>query len=251
MSIPHGAVRGISFDYGHVLGGLDLHELASRVEGRVEGAPARTATVEALRASLPAAYRAHDDAIARGLGHERAWRALMGVLVATVPSLDARARERVVDELWRAQPERNLWRFVPDDARALLDDLARAGVPMVITSNSEGRVAALLEEVGIAHHFVSILDSGVLGIAKPDARIFAQAAAALGLPIGEVVHVGDSEAADVVGAKRAGAWAVRYDGFIPNVDVTRSSEADARATEVAELRTLLFDALGVASPRRE
>jgi hypothetical protein len=30
MSIPRGAVRGLSFDYGHVLGGVDLDELARR-----------------------------------------------------------------------------------------------------------------------------------------------------------------------------------------------------------------------------
>ncbi len=262
MSIPRGAVKGISFDYGHVLGGLDLDELASRL---IEEHGVRaTGVAPALRAALPAAYRAHDDAIAAGLGHEQGWRALMGVLVATAmprtqggAGFDDDARARAVDALWRAQPNRNLWRWVPAEARALLAELDRAGVPMVITSNSEGRVAELLDEVGIAHHFVSILDSGRLGFAKPDRRMFARAAEALGLPIEALVHVGDSEAADVVGAKRAGAWAVRYDGFVPGVlttgptatgpTATGPTAADARAKTYAELRAILLDAWGAAS----
>jgi putative hydrolase of the HAD superfamily len=223
---------GISFDYGHVLGGLDLEELRDRL-----GASASAVT--AMRKAMPAAYRMHDAAIDRGEGHEAAWRALMDTLVAAAGVLD---RASAVDALWRAQPTRNLWRFVPDEARALLDDLTRAGVPMVITSNSEGRVRELLTEVSIAHHFVSILDSGVLGFAKPDRRIFEHAAAAMSLSPADMIHVGDSEAADIAGAKAFGAYAIRFDAFVPGAH-TRPTLADARASTFSELRTHLFTAL--------
>lgn len=236
MPIPPGAVRGISFDYGHVLAGLDLQELRHRLG---DGA-----SIDALQEAMPAAYRAHDDAIASGRGHEGGWRALMATLVdAGGAHPDPRDRDAMIDELWRAQPTRNLWRAVPDEARALLDRLSRAGVPMVITSNSEGRVAELLTEVGIAHHFPTILDSGVLGFAKPDRRIFVRAAEALSVPIDAMVHVGDSEAADVVGAHRAGAFAVRFDGFVPGAE-TRPTEADARVSTFAALTEVLGAALG-------
>jgi putative hydrolase of the HAD superfamily len=223
---------GISFDYGHVLGGLDLEELRDRL-----GASA--SSVPAMRKAMPTAYRMHDAAIARGDGHESGWRALMDTLVAAAGVGD---RAPVIDALWRAQPTRNLWRFIPDEARTLLHDLSRAGVPMVITSNSEGRVRELLTEVSLAHHFVTILDSGVLGFAKPDRRMFEHAAAALSVPIEDMIHVGDSEAADIVGAKRAGAYAIRFDAFVPGA-ASRPTEADARASTFAELRAHLFTAL--------
>ncbi|MGZ3417774.1 MAG: HAD family hydrolase [Polyangiales bacterium] len=221
--------KGISFDYGHVLGGLDLDELASRIDR--PRAP--------LDAAMPAAYAAHDRTIAEGRGHEAGWRALMRTLLVAANVDDV---EPAIDRLWKAQPTRNLWRHVPEEARAMLRRLSDLRVPMVITSNSEGRVRELLEEVGIAHHFVAILDSGVLGISKPDARIFLLAAEALEVPIGSVVHVGDSEAADIVGAKNAGASAVRFDAFLPQA-ATNPTIADARASTFEELTEILSRAL--------
>jgi HAD superfamily hydrolase (TIGR01549 family) len=218
--------KAISFDYGHVLGGLDLGELARRIDRA--RAP--------LDAALPEAYDAHDRAIAEGRGHEAGWRALMRTLLEAAKADDLEAS---IDRLWRAQPTRNLWRHVPAEARAMLRQLSERGVPMTVTSNSEGRVRELLEEVGIAHHFVAILDSGLLGFAKPDPRIFSLAAETLGVPVEDVVHVGDSEAADVVGAKNAGALAVRFDAFLPRAG-GRPTVADARAGTFEELIVILL-----------
>lgn len=241
-AIPRGAVRGLSFDYGHVLGGLDLDELSARL---APSAPKEErATLRArMLAAMPTAYRLHDEAIARGAGHEGGWRALMATLVDAAAS--GVARDEMVDALWAAQPARNLWRDVPQAARDLLDELSSRGVPMVVTSNSEGRVAELLEQVGIARHFVAILDSGRLGFAKPDRRIFERAAAALSIPLPAMLHIGDSEAADVVGAKEAGAFAARYDGFVPGA-AGRPTVGDARADTFPALRQLLFDALDLS-----
>jgi putative hydrolase of the HAD superfamily len=239
MTLPRGTIRGVSFDYGHVLGGIDLDELVRRVVTQ-----GFSASREAIAAAMPAAYRAHDAAIARGEGHAAGWKALMGHMVAEGCGTAPHAVAHVVDALWDHQPVSNLWRFVPDDARALLAELAAAGVPMVVTSNSEGRVAELAAEVGIAGYFRRILDSGRLGFGKPDRRIFALASEALEVPMAAMVHVGDSEKADIVGAKDAGAAAIRFDAFLPWAE--DASRADAVAKTFAELRARLFDALGLA-----
>jgi putative hydrolase of the HAD superfamily len=237
-------VHAISFDYGHVLGGIDLDELAARLHDR-DGS--RTVDPSVLRAAMPAAYRAHDETIANGRGHEGAWRALMRTLVAAGwPSSGrddappAKAIDDAVDALWRAQPIRNLWRHVPAEARALLADLDAHGVPMVLTSNSEGRVRELVEEVGIARHFRAILDSGLLGFAKPDPRIFELAAQRAGVEPRALVHVGDSEQADVQGARRAGVRAIRFDGFVLGASRT-PTVADARVSTYPELRAVLSE----------
>ena len=240
MPIPRGAVRGVSFDYGHVLGGIDFVELASRF-----GADGSPAAIDAMRGAMVPAYRAHDDAIARGLGHERAWHELMTVLVRASGEVREEQLADMVAQLWSAQPTRNLWRFVPDEARALLDALGRADVPLVVTSNSEGRARELLGDCGIATAFRTILDSGVLGFAKPDRRIFDLAAQHLATPLAAVVHIGDSETADVVGAKNAGAWAIRFDAFVPGSE-KQPTIADERAADYPTLRAILARALDVA-----
>ena len=238
MALARGSVRGVSFDYGHVLGGIDLEELVRRIERN--GFDAKK---QAIAEAMPEAYRAHDAAIARGEGHEAGWKALMGHMVASGSGRDARSCESVVDALWDQQPISNLWRFVPHEVRALLTALDAHGVPMVVTSNSEGRVAELAEEVGISKHFKHIFDSGRLGFGKPDRRIFELAQAGLGVAMHEMVHVGDSETADIVGAKDAGARAIRFDAFLPWA--SGESRADAVAKTFDALRTMLFDALAI------
>ena len=63
-----------------------------------------------------------------------------------------------------------------------------------------------------------ILDSAVVGVAKPDPEIFRLALDALGVPAGGAVwHVGDSLRYDVAGALAAGLQPVHMDpyGFCP------------------------------------
>lgn len=228
-------VRGISFDFGHVLVGLDLEEVASRLRPHCAAVD-----LDAVRAVMPVAYAAHDRVVAEGGGHEAGWRALVRTLVvAGAPGIvDADA---MVEALWQGQATRNLWRHVPPPARTMLDALAAQRIPLVITSNSEGHLAALVRELGLDHYFLRVLDSGVLGISKPDRRIFALAAETLGVPLAEMVHVGDSESADVVGAIDAGAQAIRFDGFVPGA-AARPTRAYLRLDDHAALLAALLAA---------
>lgn len=250
MAIPSGAVRGVLFDYGNVIGSIDHDDLARRIQGAGGAGDA-----QATRGVLAAGYRAHDAAITAGASHDVAWRAMIATLVragwgsdrtapAATPPDVAAAVDTLVETLWEDQPTRNLWRAVSDEARELLADLQAADVPMAVVSNSEGRARETLAEVGVARFFVEIVDSGAVGVSKPDPAIFALAAEALGVPPAALVHVGDSESADVVGAHAAGAYAIRFDGLVPNAGTPTA--ADARADSYEELRGLLADALGVA-----
>lgn len=98
--------------------------------------------------------------------------------------------------------------------RALHD----AGIPMAIVSNADGTVDQILERAGIcqigagAHVPVAaIVDSGALGVAKPDPATFAPALEALGTEPARTLHVGDSVHYDVAGARAAGMAAVHFD----------------------------------------
>jgi HAD superfamily hydrolase (TIGR01509 family) len=160
-----------------------------------------------------------------------------------IPAAIAADIDTLVETLWQDQPTRNLWRSVAPEARALLEELHAAGVPMAVVSNSEGRARETLTEVGVASYFRAVVDSGAVGIAKPDPRIFRLAADELGLPLEQLVHIGDSESADVVGALAAGAYAIRFDGLVPNAGTP--TQANARVDGYDELRTVLRRALGL------
>jgi putative hydrolase of the HAD superfamily len=68
-----------------------------------------------------------------------------------------------------------------------------------------------------------ILDSTVVGIAKPDPRIFDLALDALGVPADRALHVGDTPGADVDGARAADVHPVLVDPYDlhPDLDVER------------------------------
>jgi HAD superfamily hydrolase (TIGR01662 family) len=202
MNEPAAAV---SFDFGQTLVELDTELLASRLAERgIAAAPSR------LDAAIGESWRAYNEAIQRGLGGHP-WKILMRSLLSS-GGVAAGSVDEGVDWLWTEQPRRNLWRRPLPGMIEVVAELRRAGVPVAVLSNSEGRLAELVEELGWSAHFVAIADSGLLGFEKPGREIFAWTAERLGVPLGRVVHVGDSLAADVNGALAAGMRAVWFKG---------------------------------------
>ncbi|MDB4878563.1 MAG: haloacid dehalogenase [Gemmatimonadetes bacterium] len=93
----------------------------------------------------------------------------------------------------------------------------------------------LLEKDGARDFFAATIYSMDVGHAKPRPEIFAAAVSTLGLPPGEILHVGDNERTDVRGALAAGFRAVR-------LDVVRAggpSEAEFVARSFEELTAYL------------
>jgi len=182
---------------------LDTGFLVRRLGER--GAHVELAAVEA---AVPEAWRAYDDAVRRGLsGHP--WKLLMRTMLGGA-GLASETLESLVDWLWDEQPRQNLWRRPIPRMIELVDELRRGGVRVAVVSNSEGKLAELIAEMGWGDRFVGVADSGRLGMEKPGREIFAWAAERLGAPLEHIVHVGDSRAADVAGALAAGMYAVWF-----------------------------------------
>jgi putative hydrolase of the HAD superfamily len=199
--------------------------LSRRLAERGIDAPA-----ERLEASVPAAWQAYNEAIRAGRGGHP-WKILMARLLAGA-GVAPGAAPAAVDWLWTEQPRRNLWRRPVPGMIELVADLRRAGAPVAVLSNSEGRLAELAEELGWSALFVAIADSGKLGFEKPGREIFAWTAAQLGAPLERVVHVGDSLSADVEGALAAGMLAVWFRG-----DPARAEALGERAVAAAAPET--------------
>jgi putative hydrolase of the HAD superfamily len=103
------------------------------------------------------------------------------------------------------------------EAEEVLRALAARGLPLHVVSNSTDDLIESLARLGWVDRFASVTFSQEAGAEKPDSRIFALAVRRAGCAPDEVLHVGDTWAADYDGARRAGlraAWLSR-DGRPP------------------------------------
>ncbi len=118
------------------------------------------------------------------------------------------------------------WRHPVPGARATLATLVDRGVPVGIVSNAHGQVEGELARLGICAVVVTdaddpppvpvacVVDSHVVGVSKPDPRIFEPALAALGLAASaRVAYVGDTVFYDVRAATAAGLTPLLHDPF--------------------------------------
>lgn len=197
-SVP--LLRAVLFDAGNTLVFLDYARLA---EG-VGAALSLPLTTEGLSQHVSAATRAME--LAAGTDQARA-----AAYLETLFVLGGVPRDRLNDLracLGRMHRERHLWSSVAARSAESLSRLRRAGLLLGVVSNSDGRVEDALKAAGLRQYFDVVVDSGLLGVEKPDPRIFHAALAALGVQPEEALYVGDLFEVDVVGARAAGIEAV-------------------------------------------
>jgi putative hydrolase of the HAD superfamily len=143
-----------------------------------------------------------------------------------------------VDPLTARHRELNLWSRLLDGTSDMLDELAASGYRLGVISNSDGRIMELFREVGILHHFEIVVDSGHVGVEKPEPEIFRIACDQMNVEPADALYIGDIYEIDIVGAWRAGMQAVMID------PLDQRHELDCpRITSILELPRYL-DGLG-------
>jgi putative hydrolase of the HAD superfamily len=145
----------------------------------------------------------------------------------------------VFSRAWRAADEPALlWDEPAPGAIACLTRLRDAGVRVGVVSNSDGRIGDALSRAGLAPLIDCVVDSGVVGVEKPDPAIFAHALASLGLDAGNTWFLGDTVRYDAVGAEAAGlvAWVVDHGGTHSVAYPRRVTSLRAFADTVLALR---------------
>jgi putative hydrolase of the HAD superfamily len=103
------------------------------------------------------------------------------------------------------------WTRGAPTARDGLRALADTGVRLGIVSNADGTIEQMLRDAELVQvgegpgiEVEVVVDSTVVGVAKPEARIFEIALGAMGVEAADAWYVGDMPAFDVVGARNAG-----------------------------------------------
>ena len=114
-----------------------------------------------------------------------------------------------------------IWRFPLDDSVTALRMLHERGVPVGVVSNASGQIEQVLArsrvcQVGDGHGVPVriVIDSHVVGVAKPDPRIFDFGLAVLnGIERHRIAYVGDSVTMDIGGATAAGLFPILIDPY--------------------------------------
>ncbi len=166
--------------------------------------------------------RAHYAAMAeksRAESGEGDWRNYNTVYVESV-GVDPDLVDHAAEVLDRTRTE-HLWRWpIPETLRALTA-LAAAGVAMGVVSNANGQIEAELRRSGICQtgeglgaEVRVVVDSHVVGVAKPDPAIFDHALGHFaGVERARIAYIGDSVITDIVSATAAGLHPVLIDPF--------------------------------------
>ena len=182
-----------------------------------------TLSAEAIQGALHVAKRHYQEHLVRGSSHEDGWSVLVRRLVIEA-GLSTERAAALLPALREAHMAFNFWRRVPDDLPAALQRALDAGVRLGIISNSEGKLESVLERVGIRDYFEHVIDSGVVGVEKPDRAIFDLALEHFGVDPADSVYAGDIPEVDVYGATAVGmhgALIDAVDAFADREDVTR------------------------------
>ena len=123
-----------------------------------------------------------------------------------------------------------------NDAIPTLQHFRDEGFRLAIVSNWDTPLDPLTERLGIAEYFDAIVASHDARVRseKPDPHIFNYALEAVGVSAEEVVHVGDTYEADIVGAEGVGIRSILLDR-----DSTQASRWKETIQSLSELPELL------------
>jgi len=220
MSRP--PITTVLFDAGGVLLDLDYAFLNRLLDARHV-----MTTVEALGESESIARTTIDRRVREGGRSSEAWRDYFRILLTRVGT-PPEGTEEIIDTLAEAHQRVGLWTVAIDGAVATVRALKEAGHRLGVVSNAEGRVAIDLDGAGYAGLFEVVIDSHVVGVEKPDPRIFHIAMEQLDVGPEGAVFLGDVPSVDIAGARAAGITAVLLDrhDLYASIDAPRLRSID-------------------------
>ena len=196
--------RGVLLDYGGTLleeAGYDLRAgiaaMLARASYLAPGATLDAVTERARRVSRELAGRRDEFRI------ETPWPSMMRLIHDYFGTRFSDSLDELEIAFWDASV---VTTPIPG-ARAALDALHAAGVPMAVLSNSSFGARVIHRDIakhGLADHLRFVMVTADYVVRKPNPLLFETAAARLGVEPGDVWFVGDRLDTDVAGARAAG-----------------------------------------------
>ncbi len=235
-SIPWGDLDTLFLDAGNTLVSMDFTWISRELAAL--GIDTTPRIVERAEAAARPVVDAALDRLASTEGADT-FHYYLTSLVERVPGVASPAPLVVeLAPVLRSQGSQRLWSNVLPGVEDALGRLRSLGFKLVVVSNSDGTVERGLAERGLRPFFDAVVDSHVVGVEKPDRRIFEHALEVAGSLPDRTLHVGDMYSADVIGARGAGIHALLLDPYDDwtDVDCERLQDLRALARRFSEAR---------------
>jgi FMN phosphatase YigB (HAD superfamily) len=108
--------------------------------------------------------------------------------------------------------------YPPEPIEGAIEAVTKAAerVPIGIISDTGistgGPLRAILEKHGMARYFGALTFSDEVGVSKPQRPMFERTAAALGVAMPDILHIGDLEPTDIAGIRAVGGLGALFTG---------------------------------------
>lgn len=212
-------ITTILFDAGGTLVHLDYFFLYKELRR----AGIRVSCREVRRAEYAA--KREIDRRARGIFHETDETRRRPYFAAFLDHLaiEAPTAAQLLQRFDVAHARDNLWRVMMPSTPQVLAELRNRGLTLGVVSNADGRIARILQQCGLEQFFDVVIDSHLVGVEKPDPRIFHLALEQAKTRAESAIFVGDIYGIDVLGAERAGIRPLLLDvlGYYDGVQCER------------------------------
>lgn len=207
-SLTRSRIRAVIFDAGNTLLQMNYAAIATHLGSRGHAISADQVHEAELRARVRL-----DPHLAPGASTEsRATHERYLQYVLQHLGIEDEAEVEAIGR-WRRSYNQpiGLWNIADPGAGPAVARVKAAGLVAGVVSNSNGTVRSILERIGLGRDLDFIVDSGMVGVEKPDPRIFEIALARAGVAADAAIYVGDLYSIDVLGARAAGLDAVLLD----------------------------------------
>ena len=203
------AIRAIFFDAGGTLIHLDSTRICDLINAEFGIRP----HADRFRHAQYLGMSRVAELVAEGKGStERLKREFYSTLLPEVGISEEHLRA-VVDCVLKLAEGEMLWYKADGIAAETLARLKERGFKLGLVSNSDGRIESAITRAGLAEYLDFFIDSFLVGVEKPDPRIFHFACERAGVAPSEAAYVGDLYAVDVIGSLSAGLLPVLYDPY--------------------------------------
>ena len=227
-------IKGVIFDYGGTIDSRGVHWSEIIWDGYQE------AQIDVTKEQFRECYVFAERELARTL-HILPYHNFYDLLLIKMRiELGYLANQNLIDASIVEEKALAVAKYCYDSARDCVEE-ARPTIetlyqkfPLVLVSNFYGNVESVLADFNLRHYFKEIVESAVVGVRKPDPRIFSLGVEALGLKPEEVIVIGDSYKKDIVPAETIGcqvAW-IKGKGWTADEDAVTHPAIITKLSEV-------------------